>query len=510
MSSLAKLCKSFNVNYSKDIFPHKFVTKNNLNYIGTVPSIDNFYNITLGEYNEYKSRFNSNWSLRTEAIKYCELDCKALFEVISNFSSQFLSKFKVDINTTPTLPSAAMKTYRTSFYPKNIRIAKISGRMFDNINNAFYGGHVDMYIPTNPVNTQVFGYDVNSLYPYVMKTSKYPYKYIAQFYGNNFQMSRYYNLLKNCVGYYKVKITAPDNILHPIIPKKVNNTTVYGVGTWVGWYYSEELENAIKYGYSYEILEGYLFKATDLFSNYVDTMYKIKENSSKDSPDYLMAKLLQNSLFGKFAMFRELTNYAVISSNYLDKFIEDIGFENFINKVDIGNKCLVSYKLQFQKALNINLAIGGAVTANARVYMSQFKNNPDFVLYYSDTDSAYFNKPLPDHLIHNNRLGSLKLECILNKFVALGPKVYGGVVINGKEFVKSKGLKTKLSVSQLEELLKENNYLKINQNKKFNNLAQSYISIKSTPFNLKPTDYKRNLIYENGILVGTSNKDVSD
>lgn len=509
-SSLAKLSKSFNVNYTKDIFPHKFVNKDNLNYIGEVPTIDFFNGISTTEYNEYKSRFNNNWNLESEAIKYCELDCKALFEVISNFAIKINQKFNVDVSSTPTLPSVAMKTYRTSFIPDGIKISKIGGKMFDNIHNAFYGGHVDMYIPTNPVGTQVFGYDVNSLYPYVMKVNKYPYQFIAHFYGDISNMKQYFNLYNKCVGFFKVNITSPQNILHPILPKKVNNTTVYGVGSWTGWYYSEELKNAAKFGYKFDILEGYLFKSTDLFSKYIDTMYQMKEIAVKNSPDYMIPKFLQNSLFGKFSMFRELINYAVLDQHGVDQFISKIGFDNFINKVDFGSKCLVSYKLQFQKDLNINIAIGAAVTANARVYMSQFKNIQDFSLYYSDTDSIFIDKPLSQQLVSDKKLGLMKLEYVLTKFVALGPKVYGGININGIEFTKTKGLKTKITVNQLLELLNENNSINVPQEKWFNQLVDSTISIKETSYNLKPTDYKRKLVYKNGVLIGTENKDVSD
>ncbi len=49
--------------------------------------------------------------------------------------------------------------------------------------------------------------------------------------------------------------------------------------------------------------------------------------------------------------------------------------------------------------------------------MSQFKNNPDFNLYYSDTDSAYIDKPLPDHLVHSKDLGKMKLENTLAKAI---------------------------------------------------------------------------------------------
>jgi hypothetical protein len=50
------------------------------------------------------------------------------------------------------------------------------------------------------------------------------------------------------------------------------------------------------------------------------------------------------------------------------------------------------------------------------------KNNPDFRLYYTDTDSGYFNKSLPDHAICSKTLGKLKLENIILFFLA--PKVY--------------------------------------------------------------------------------------
>jgi hypothetical protein len=56
--------------------------------------------------------------------------------------------------------------------------------------------------------------------------------------------------------------------------------------------------------------------------------------------------------------------------------------------------------------------------------MSQFKNSPDFILYYSDTDSAYINKPLPKHLVDSKTLGKMKLENIIDKAIFLAPKVY--------------------------------------------------------------------------------------
>lgn len=81
-SSLSKLCKAFNVKNPKDIFPHNFVSLDKLNYTGNLPTYSFFdqTKVSLLDYNEYAARFsNKPWSLKAEAIKYCELDCISLY-----------------------------------------------------------------------------------------------------------------------------------------------------------------------------------------------------------------------------------------------------------------------------------------------------------------------------------------------------------------------------------------------------------------------------------------------
>jgi hypothetical protein len=57
LSSLIKLCKGFGVETIKTIFPHLFVNENNLDYIGAVPNIENFFKISISDYNNYKNSF---------------------------------------------------------------------------------------------------------------------------------------------------------------------------------------------------------------------------------------------------------------------------------------------------------------------------------------------------------------------------------------------------------------------------------------------------------------------
>jgi hypothetical protein len=58
--SLRILAKIFGVDTQKSIFPYSFVNENNLDYVGEVPDFKFFDNISINEYNEYKSNFDNN------------------------------------------------------------------------------------------------------------------------------------------------------------------------------------------------------------------------------------------------------------------------------------------------------------------------------------------------------------------------------------------------------------------------------------------------------------------
>ena len=54
---------------------------------------------------------------------------------------------------------------------------------------------------------------------------------------------------------------------------------------------------------------------------------------------------------GKLGMDRQLINYEIVNPYEVGSSIKQIGFENLVNKIDIGNKTVLSYKSQFQSQL---------------------------------------------------------------------------------------------------------------------------------------------------------------
>ena len=248
-SSLKNLCKSFLVKDPKGIFPYKLY---DINYSSKlVPDFKYFNNITIDQYNAYKDSFKDKiWNFKQEAIKYCELDCISLHQILTKFNSLIFNKFKLNIVNFPTLPSLAFAIFRSK-YMKILNIYQLTFKIDKDIRQGYTGGAVDMYIPTNPIGKKIYGYDVNSLYASVMINNPYPVGNPTYFEGNILVDNATEN---RAFGFFYCKITAPDDLLHPILQIHHNNRTVSPLGTWEGMYFSEELYNAEKYGYKFEIL----------------------------------------------------------------------------------------------------------------------------------------------------------------------------------------------------------------------------------------------------------------
>jgi hypothetical protein len=90
--------------------------------------------------------------------------------------------------------------------------------------------------------------------------------------------------------------------------------------------------------------------------------------------------------------------------------------------------------------------------------MSQFKNNPNINLYYTDTDSIYTDSDVDESLIDAKTLGKLKIEYICKKAIFLAAKLYCLEKEDNNIITKVKGLKdtTTLNYNDFDNLLNKN------------------------------------------------------
>lgn len=204
--------------------------------------------------------------------------------------------------------------------------------------------------------------------------------------------------------------------------------------------FSEEMDNAVKLGYKFEILWGYTFKSKNIFKDFVENLYNLRLQYPKSNPLNYIAKIILNSVYGKFGMIDSFPDITIFNDIILFQEFEKDHAEDITDIIDLDGKILVKHRA-IKKDINtlldsaiethnVNVAIASAITAYARIHMSQFKNNPQFNLFYSDTDSIYIDKPLENNLVSNTELGLMKLENIIEKAIFLSPKVY---ILYGKD-----------------------------------------------------------------------------
>lgn len=142
---------------------------------------------------------------------------------------------------------------------------------------------------------------------------------------------------------------------------------------------------------------------------------------------------------------------------------------------------------------NVSVIVSSMVTAAAQIYMSQFKINKGYILYYTDTDSIDIVSELDPKFI-GKKLGQMKLEHIFKDAIFLAQKVYGGIT-DDYEYVRIKGLKNPIKFNELKTLLKKDSKLKIKQEKWYSDISNGKFHIKDEIYTLMVTDNKRNLLY---------------
>lgn len=504
--SLKSLSVDFNVHTQKGVFPHEFMDSlEKINYIGPSPSKELYPE-------SYDYIFTNDWNAKEECIKYLKKDCISLWEIIKKFQKFIYYNEGINILKINTIAALAFSIFRTN-YLKNIKIPIQRDNIDKDIRKAYYGGIVDIYKPSS---NSLYYYDVNSLYPFAMLNPMPT--------GNPLFVQGNQDLDKEFGFYFATIVTPLDKKIQgiPILPKReiknFRSRTQSPLGHWQGWYFSEELRTARDlYNYKIIIHKGYRFTPSyNIFSSYIEKYYSLKASSSSTLKN--IAKLLLNSLYGRFGMHTENYVTKMVSEKeqseliFTESVISEIPLQNGYHIVQLTNDTALTSRK------NISIPIAAAITAYGRIYMHKFKhinNNPCF---YTDTDSVFLEAILSDKYV-GEKLGQQKLVYTKPiKATFISPKVYCLEIPN--EFnnnyttiIKAKGInlsnnlsndKVTVNYDTISQLLNRNHSVSIPQIRLNKNLLEGHIKYSYTNSTLSViTSDKREYLYKDNIFYDT-------
>ena len=352
---------------------------------------------------DYKKTRPINYQLTLAEIKYLKNDTVIVGKALKILFEQGLKKM--------TQGSNALADYKMILGKKQFKRYFPPPYYHEDVKKAYKGG----YTYLNPkYKERIVGkgvvLDVNSLYPSVMYKNELPYGEPIYFEGkykpdNKFSLyvqrfTCHFELKKGYLPTIQIKNSFRYVGTEYLTDSKDEDVTLTLTNIDMDLFFTHY--NV----YNIQFHDGYKFKSTNqLFTDYIDKWIEIKITSEKEGNSSMrtLAKLMLNSLYGKFG-----TNPRVQSKfPYLE---EDI----------------VKYHLheeEFKKPLYIPVA--AFVTAHARyITISSAQKNYDRFIY-ADTDSLHLEgEHLPDLNISSYDLGAWKVESIFTKAKFIRAKTY--------------------------------------------------------------------------------------
>lgn len=387
--------------------------------------------------------FNENPKLYYE---YLHADVKSLFQVMNEFMEL------LEIKAFPvSAASLAMNLFRERFLDEDHILWKAdlvkSYRMNDKkiyvpshekkwniidefITRAYAGGRVECFRAGlyEHVNT----YDINSLYPSVMINAPIP--TCTPVSCSDFREGK--------IGFYEVKFRQDNFDIPPILWEKTKNGLEFKY-SGEGVFCSIELDNARSHGVEVEFIKGIYYPTTQkVFKKYVQHFYNLRLENKGNAMDFI-AKILLNSLYGKFAELQEGSHLEKITLDNVicrvtgidkdgKKILDDKGnwkkekiteYNMEKDLYTVGEKRDIPHRLVHVSAI---------ITAMARTELYKYIESNVDKLIYCDTDSVHLNNGTLEDKFLGTELGKMKLE-------ESGPGVYLG----RKQYAVSKCIKFK-------------------------------------------------------------------
>lgn len=264
----------------------------------------------------------------------------------------------------------------------------------------YFGGRTELFATQG---SDVRGYDINSMYPFVM-LNDFP-EYVVED-----------KTMIKAKGMAEVTIHLPEMTVAPLVYRDPDGRLTYPIGLFRGVWTYDELRFAEKLGGKIQKIHK-AYGGNSLlrpFDQYINTLYS-KRKASTDESERLFLKVLMNSLYGKISA-KNVISRAVSRHTLINNKSTRLDEVRWINH----HRGLLDYTTPPQKW--VNLIWGSMITAYSRILLTKYLLKvPEGQLIYCDTDSIYCSS---HQFETSSELGGLKLEKEAKIMRVLQPKCY--------------------------------------------------------------------------------------
>lgn len=375
-----------------------------------------------------------NGIISENAIKYCIRDCEIIYKSLNNI-------FKNTGKTFLTIASLSIYLFRSKFLKNNIYY---NPELCEYFRKSYYGGRNEIFKFNN--NEKLHVYDINSLYPFVMKNIYFP-DFNKLTYEENISLEKFIYLINRYEGMAYLKLFHKENYFG-FIPKK-ENQLLFPNGYFETHVNFNELRFALENNVIKIIKVNYVIygkKVKSIFTEFIDYYYNIRKNEKNEFMKFYY-KILLNSLYGKFG----------IKKKYSEEYVSDISkLNDFGNEIKLFNeKRLDAYVLKENSLSNSIYSIpliSSYITSEGRIFLLKSLLNNEKNVYYCDTDSIFINENEKFNGNIGNNLGEFKKENkIILKLLGLKHYIYLDENNNINELIKG--------VNKLSEKISDKEYL---------------------------------------------------
>ena len=352
------------------------------------------------------------WELSfEERLEYLRHDCVALYEVLSRFWEIIDERFSVLTKKkirAVTLASLSLKVFMKAFLklPQGQSFMVSSGRLAEFEASSYFGGlvWVNPGVSSNRPH-RVNVYDVNSMYPFVMSNSLYPYSYVGVW-KDKFD--------PNSVGLWEIDYFSPGVPFVFDIPSRSISPEGRAIVDTDTVNYIREIGGFVK------VRLGYVYQRCDyIFKEFVETLYGLRMEFGNSTAMGFTCKILMNSLYGKFG---EKTKKRILTT------VEPpsvLGVKIYSSK---DSDCTGTEVYDYFEDVSVRhrfVVLSSLVTLRARLHMRRLAQAVGDSVLYIDTDSLHVEVGASvDSLPVGSGLGALKPEFENVDAMYLGKKMY--------------------------------------------------------------------------------------